>query len=430
MKKTAFLILAILLVYRVYAQAAPENYTEALNKFVRYYNAGQPDSIFSMFSPEMKASLSQDKFETTTTQLKNQLGVLNKTDFINFASPIAVYQAKFSNATFLLNLALDGRAQITGLFLKPQEEQNTTSAIPADPAVTESPIMLKTMGGTLAGTLTMPNNVSGKIPVVLIVPGAGSVNRDGNDASADLQANTYKLLAFALGNAGIASVRYDKRMIGQSTSADKEKNLNFEDYIDDATSLLSMLADDERFSKIIVAGHGQGSLVGMMATNEEPVKGFISLEGAADPEEKMLTDAMKSQPEYKANDIKRMIDSLKRGKTWDNIDISLYSIARPSIQPFIMSWCRYDPQREIKKLKMPVLIIQGTTDQEVKVDNGPKLKSAARSSAIYTVVRGMSFILKDGPPDRDANLATYKDPNLPLNKDLETAVITFIQGLK
>jgi pimeloyl-ACP methyl ester carboxylesterase len=304
------------------------------------------------------------------------------------------------------------------------------SNLPGGPAVTESPISLKTMAGTLSGTLTMPDNASGKIPVVLIVPGAGNVDRNGNDPSADLQADTYKLLAYALGNAGIASVRYDKRMVGQSTSGDKEKNLTFEDYIDDATSLISMLADDERFSKIIVAGHGQGALVGMMATTQEPVKGYISLEGAAEPEATMLTDAMKSQPEYKADNIKRMLDSLKKGKTWDYIDISLYSIARPSIQPFIMSWCRYDPQREIKKLKMPVLIIQGSTDQEIKDDNGLKLKSAARSGAIYTLIRGMSYILKDGPPDRAANLATYKDPNLPLNQELVTAVVTFIQGVK
>lgn len=383
-----------------------------------------------MFSPEMKIALPQDKFETTTSQLKTQLGKLNKTSLVSYNQPIAVYKANFSNATYLLNLALNNRDEITGLFLKPATEQPAAQAMQADPSVTETPVTLKTMGSTLSGTLAMPKDANGKIPVVLIISGAGSVDRDGNSASADLNANTYRLLASALGKAGIASLRYDKRMVGQSTSGDKEKNLSFEDYVDDATSLINMLAEDERFSKIIIAGHGQGSLVGMIATTEEPIKGFISLEGAADPENIMLTNAMKSQPEYKANDIKRMIDSLKKGKTWDNIDISLYPIARPTLQPFIMSWCRYDPSREIKKLKMPVLIIQGSTDLEVAPENGNKLKSSAKSSAIYTLVRGMNFILKDAPEDKDKNLATYKDPNLPLNQEMVTAVISFIQELK
>jgi pimeloyl-ACP methyl ester carboxylesterase len=430
MKKSTFLIVAILLAFRLYAQGAPAHYNEVLGKFVSYYNAGQPDSIFSMFSPEMKVALPQDKFASTTAQLRDQLGRINKADLVSYNQPIAVYKARFRSVTYLLNLALNSNGQITGLFLKPDEEKSASSSLPVDPSVVETPVTLKTMGSTLSGTLAMPKDASGKVPVVLIISGAGSVDRDGNSPNADLNANTYRMLAYALGKAGIASLRYDKRLVGQSTSGDKEKNLSFEDYVDDATSLLSMLAEDERFSKIVIAGHGQGALVGAIATNEEPIKGYISLEGAGDPEYTMLTNAMKSQPDYKANDIKRMLDSLKKGKTWDKIDISLYSIARPSIQPFIMSWCRYDPQREIKKLKMPVLIIQGTTDLEVGVDNGNKLKANAKSGATYTLIRGMNCVLKDAPADRDKNLATYKDPELPLNQEMVTAVITFIQGLK
>lgn len=339
------------------------------------------------------------------------------------------------SAFLIFAIMLAFMAHIQAAPINYSEIPNKFKQLPAtpviqDPPVTESPITLKTMGSTLSGTLAMPKDANGKVPVVLIISGAGSVNRDGNDPNNDLNTNTYKMLAYALGKAGIASLRYDKRMVGQSTSGDKEKNLSFEDYVDDATSLLNMLADDQRFSKIIIAGHGQGALVGAIATNEEPVKGYISLEGAGEPEATMLTNAMKSQPEYKANDVKRMLDSLRKGKTWDGIDISLYPIARPSIQPFVMSWCRYDPLREIRKLKMPVLIIQGTTDLEVTEPNGYKLKSSAKSNAQLTIIRGLNFMLKDAPADRDKNLATYKDPTLPLNQEMVSNVVSFIQGLK
>jgi fermentation-respiration switch protein FrsA (DUF1100 family) len=95
---------------------------------------------------------------------------------------------------------------------------------------------------------------------------------------------------------------------------------------------------------------------------------------------------------------------------------------------YIMSWCRYDPAVEIRKVKCPILIVQGTTDMQVSVDNAQKLKSA-KSSATLLLVRGMSHILKDGPPEREANLATYKDPNLPLNTEMVTGVIDFINKL-
>jgi uncharacterized protein len=301
--------------------------------------------------------------------------------------------------------------------------------IPGDPSVTETLISMKTFGGTLAGTLAMPKDANGKVPVVLIIPGSGMVDRDGNNESTGLNANTYKLLAYALGKAGIASVRYDKRHVGQSTSNDKEKNLNIEDYVDDAVSLLNSLAGDDRFSSIIIMGHEQGSLIGMMASHDEPIKGFISLEGAGLPEDKMLTEQMQSQPDYKSADIKRMLDSLRKGKTWDNIDISLYAIARPSIQPLVMSWCRYDPVREIRAVKVPALLIQGSTDLQISQGNVQKLKSGKSNSQV-AIIRGMNYILKDAPADREKNLATYGDPNLPLNQEVVTDIITFIQGLK
>jgi pimeloyl-ACP methyl ester carboxylesterase len=235
-------------------------------------------------------------------------------------------------------------------------------------------------------------------------------------------------LAYALGKAGIASLRYDKRMIGQSVTINKENQLRFEDYVDDAVSLIGMLSDDERFSKIIIAGHSEGSLVGMLACADEPVKGYISLSGAGQPAEKILTEQMKSQPQYIADGFKAILDSLRKGKITDNVDPALYAIARPSIQPYIMSWCRYDPQREIKKLKMPVLIIQGTTDLQVSVDNAYKLKDA-KSNAKLIIIRGMNHILKDAPPDKEQNLATYKNPDLPLDTTMVTAVIDFIKGL-
>jgi pimeloyl-ACP methyl ester carboxylesterase len=302
-----------------------------------------------------------------------------------------------------------------------------TAAI--DPSLTESAVTLKTLYGSISGTLTIPNTTSGKIPVVIIMAGNGPTDRDGNNAERGIYANTYKLLAYALGKNGIASLRYDKRMVGQSVTTEKEKELSFEDYTDDAVSLIGMLGDDQRFSKIIIAGHGDGALAGMLATDDEPISQYISIEGASEPADKIMTDEMKSQPPYVANEFKAILDSLRKGKITDNVDPALYHIARASMQPYIMSWCRYDPLREIKKIKIPVLLIQGTTDLEVSVDNGEKLNKA-KTNAILKIIRGMNYVLKDAPIDKEQNLATYKNPDLPLNKEMVQDSVDFINGVK
>jgi len=428
MKKVVFIFLTLFFTASVFAQAAPAAYEVVLNKFVKFYNAGEADSVFMMFSTEMKAAEPLDKFTSTTAQLKDQLGTLDQTSFATYTQPIAAYRAKFKNGIFKLNLALNNDGKITGLFLKPQDEPAAAKTA-VDPSVTESPIAVKTLAGSIAGTLTMPNAVTGKIPVVLIISGAGATDRDGNCKNPVITSNTYQLLAYALAKAGIASLRYDKRMVGQSVSADKESQMRFEDYVDDATALISMLNDDGRFSKIIIAGHGQGALVGMMSVPDEPIKGFISLEGAGDPADKVLTEQMKSQPSYLGDEFKSMLDTLRKGKMTDNIDPALYYVARPTIQMFLMSWCRYDPLREIKKVKMPMLIIQGANDLLYPVTQGVKLKSA-KSNATYSLIRGMNYVLKDAPADREPNIATYQKPDLPLNKEMVTDVVDFINGLK
>jgi pimeloyl-ACP methyl ester carboxylesterase len=303
-----------------------------------------------------------------------------------------------------------------------------TSNSAPDPSLVETPITVKTLVGTISGTLTTPKDVSGKIPVVIIIPGTGPVDRDGN-SNTGLNTNMYKLLAYALGKSGIASVRYDRRMVGQSTGNQKESELRFEDNVDDVVSVIDMLTSDERFSKIIIAGHSEGALVGMLATIDEPIKGFISLEGAGYPGEKILMDQVKNQPQYMADGIKNILDSLRRGKINPNVDPQLYSIARPSVQFYMMSWCRYDPTQVIRKLKMPILLIQGTTDLQVPVDNGQKLKSA-KSSANLMLIRGMNYVLKTAPSDKEPNLATYKQPDLPLNTEMVTDIVDFIQKLK
>jgi pimeloyl-ACP methyl ester carboxylesterase len=94
---------------------------------------------------------------------------------------------------------------------------------------------------------------------------------------------------------------------------------------------------------------------------------------------------------------------------------------------FLMTWCRFDPQKEIKKLKMPTLIVHGSTDLQMNVSNAEKLKTR---SATLAIIPGMNHFLKEAPEDRQQNLATYNKPDLPLKHEFVTSVVGFIKGLK
>jgi pimeloyl-ACP methyl ester carboxylesterase len=428
MKKLFVCFIAMVLSLNIYGQTEPANYAAVVARFKLYYNLNKPDSIYKVFGPEMRAALTEEQFRTSTGQLKTQLGTLDKTAFIKLIDPMANYDAVFQNGALVMSLALNKEGKIIGLGFKPAEVKQTASTIPDDPNLTETPISQKVFTGNISGTLTVPKNAPGKIPVVLIIAGSGPTDRDGNNPLG-VNTNTYKMLAVALGKNGIASLRYDKRMIGKSVSTTKEKDLRFDDYSDDAIALINMLHDDARFSKVIVLGHSEGSLVGILASADEPVSGFISVSGAGERADKVMSDQLKSQPQFIQDAFKGILDSMKKGKYTDKVDPALYTIARPSVQPYLMSWCRHDPAQDIRKLKIPILIVQGANDVQVTVANAEKLKKASKEATLL-IIPGMNHVLKDAPADREGNLATYKDPNLPLKPELVTGIVDFINKLK
>jgi len=289
----------------------------------------------------------------------------------------------------------------------------------------ESPITYKNLSGNINGTLTMPKNASGKVPVVLIVADSGPTDRNGNNEQTGLAGNMYKLIAEGLGKNGIASVRYDKRMVGESKTANKIEDLRFDDYVDDAVGLIDMLNDDQRFSKVVVLGHGEGALAGMLAARDQPAKAIISINATSEQGDKLMTDIFKSKPQYLQDEFKTLLDSMKKGKTFDNVDLAMYPLVTTAKQRYLMSYFKYQPIRVIKAMKVPVLIIQGTTDVQTSVADAEKLKKA-KSDAVLITVKGMNHIMKEAPVDKDQNMATYGNPSLPLKAELIPDLVDFI----
>jgi hypothetical protein len=269
-----------------------------------------------------------------------------------------------------------------------------------------------------------------KSPVVLIIAGSGPTDRDCN-SPLGIKTNAYKMLAESFAENGISTVRFDKRGIAESkTAAASESELRFETYINDAVGWINMLKKDKRFSKTIVLGHSEGSLIGIIAAEKTGISKFISLAGVGSPADTILRRQLKGQlPPQLMAESNNILDSLRSGKTVSKVNPVLISLYRPSVQPYLISWIKYDPSTEINKLKIPVLIVQGTTDIQVSVDDAKQL-AAAKPDAKLLIVDNMNHILKEAEADRQKNIATYNQPELPLKQGLVKELVSFIKSKK
>ncbi|MCQ4923229.1 lysophospholipase [Tissierella carlieri] len=286
---------------------------------------------------------------------------------------------------------------------------------------------LEVAEGNIYGTLTLPKE-GNNFPVAIIIAGSGPTDRDGNNPLAGKN-NSLKMISESLAKEGIASIRYDKRGIGESKSlVKKEEDLIFEDYIDDVVRWVNKLREDKRFSKVIIIGHSEGALIGATASYKSNVEGFISVSGMG----YSAYDTLKRQLKNQSGDIYDkslpLLDTLKEGNLIFNPPQELYSLFRPSVQPYMISWFKYDPVAEIANVKVPILILQGDNDIQVEVTDAEILHEGNPDSKLV-IIKGMNHVLKDAPTDKEGNMATYSKPDLPLNQEFITEIITFVKGI-
>lgn len=282
-------------------------------------------------------------------------------------------------------------------------------------------------GGMLKGTLLSAGNPS-DTPLVILISGSGPTDRDGNQPQ--LKTNSIRLLAEALQEAGIPSFRYDKRGSGQSISSVPESDLTLETYVKDVSQWIGYLSREKKFNKIVVAGHSEGALIGLLVCRNNPaVKGYISIAGAGKPIDRILKDQLAAQSPALAAEADPVIRALKNGTRTESVPPALQSLFRPSVQPYLISWMKYDPAEEIGKLAIPVLIIQGETDIQVSAANAKALAAAAPKASLKLIPE-MNHVLKTCKSLAPlAQQTTYINSTLPLHPTLTEEMVRFVRHL-
>lgn len=292
---------------------------------------------------------------------------------------------------------------------------------------TEEEVTLSTPTGNIYGKILLPES-NLPCPIVLIIAGSGPTDMNGNTIGSDYNSNSLLYLAQELAKEGIATLRYDKRGIGKSIGAGKEEDIRFEHYIEDAVLWTEFLANDNRFTQITIAGHSEGSLVGMVASSKSnKVKSFISIAGCGSPAYTIIEEQLGQQSQALQAEAVKINNSLRQGEYVENIPVALSSLYRKSVQAYLMSWFQYNPAKEIAKLKVPVLILQGDKDIQVSTQESQKLFMARMLSSYY-IIENMNHVLKHCESENlIGQLPTYTNPEYPIKSELIERVVGFIR---
>ena len=254
---------------------------------------------------------------------------------------------------------------------------------------------------SIQGTLLVPS-IKNKIPLAIIIQGSGPTDRDGNQKG--LKNNSLKYLAEGLYHKNIATFRYDKGFFKQVLDGTfDERKVDFNDFIKDAINVVDYFKEAQ----------------------EKSVSKFISLAGAGQEIDVVVIDQLKKLSPALVENARKSFDDIRVNGLAQNYSPFLATIFRPSLQPFMISWMDYNPQLEIEKLTIPVLIINGNNDFQVQVSEAEKLKNA-KPDAVLVIIPNMNHLFKEIKGGLIENQKSYNDEDLPVMRKLIKTIKLFI----
>lgn len=289
------------------------------------------------------------------------------------------------------NVVTDGRHRLARLEIPSaglSVVRSDLASVSSRPQVSRNPtdtdVRIPALGFSLAGTITTPPQVAGRMrhPAIVLVQGSGRVDREASVAGIPI----FTQLAGALAERGFLVLRYDKRAVGQSGGRDERATI--EDYADDVIAAVKWLRKrkDVDRERVTVAGHSEGGAVAMIAAaDEDDIKSLVLIAApgtrGADlvlEQQQHGLDLLKvSDEERRAKvDIQQRIQTaVLSGVGWEGLPPEYRKAADT---PWFRSFLQYDPAGVMKDVRQPILILQGDLDKQVFPHHADKLAAMAR----------------------------------------------------
>jgi pimeloyl-ACP methyl ester carboxylesterase len=280
--------------------------------------------------------------------------------------------------------------------------------------------------GELNGTMINARNSD---PVVLIVPGSGPTDRDGNNPMG-LKTDAYKLLAEGLSEERISTVRVDKRGMFGSAGAGDPNISSPQAYVDDIHAWIDAIKTERGSKCVFLLGHSEGAvMVSLAAEGRKDVCGLILVSGMGRKMGDVIREQLTSNP-ANAPVLGQALGALSELEAGRHVDVTgmhpaLLALFNPKVQGYLISMFAIDPVEAVRKANKDTLIVQGERDLQVSVADARLLDKAPHTR--LRLIGHMNHVLKDAPEDRAGNIATYSNPSLPLSKDLVKYVRRFVK---
>lgn len=260
-------------------------------------------------------------------------------------------------------------------------------------------------GATLAGTLTIPKG--GAKRVMIMVTGSGPENRDEEVA----YHKPFAVIADRLARAGIATLRYDDRGVGQSVGGET-KHTTSEDVAEDATAGIEWLRAQKRFKKVGLLGHSEGGLIAFMLAAQKKVDFIVSLAGpAVRGDSIMLYQAHTSGNPFTKNITVENLRNMMKTNTW------------------VTYFMDYDPTENITNTKCPVLALNGSKDCQVPAAmNIPVLRRllAKNKKAVVKEYEGLNHMFQHCTTGRPDEYYTLEET---MSEEVLSDIVTWLKKL-
>ncbi len=288
------------------------------------------------------------------------------------------------------------------------------------------PEVTEIAAGELHGTMINARNSD---PVVLMVPGSGPTDRDGNNPMG-MKTDAYKLLAEGLSEERISTVRVDKRGMFGSAGAGDPNVSSPQAYVDDIHAWIDAIKTERGSKCVFLLGHSEGALmVSLAAEGRKDVCGLILVSGMGRKMGDVIREQLTSNP-ANAPVLGQALGALSELQAGRHVDVTgmhpaLLPLFNAKVQEYLISMFAIDPVEAVRKAKKDTLIVQGERDLQVSVADARLLDKAPHTQ--LRLIGHMNHVLKDAPEDRAGNIATYSNPSLPLSKDLVKYVRRFVK---
>ncbi len=263
-----------------------------------------------------------------------------------------------------------------------QPEEETSEAV--DYAAEEVRFESDTI--TLAGTLTLPRG-TGPWPAAVLITGSGAQDRDENTPGpGGLKLGIFRSIADTLTRRGVAVLRYDDRGVGGSGGSLASAGLS--DLVADVEAAVHYLRGRSEVdpARVALVGHSEGGIIApIVAAEDTALAAIVVMAGTATPLDSVLVEQAVSAAREAGGDssdlaesrelIERLSRAIREGSDLDTLGLP------PAQQQLAQSrWLRehvqHDPLATIRRVRRPVLIVNGGQDVQVAPEHARRLGAA------------------------------------------------------